>query len=141
MRILDGENKEMATYDPAIGYVREEKIIKESHPAVAAAEEQGHYETIREYPNGGKDVEWVVDIAGTGAKEAWTEYEDILHYVPFTPEQLNLMRIAQLKQKLADTDYTVIKIAEGAAAVSDYAEVIASRQAWRAEINSLQGNE
>ena len=27
------------------------------HEAIEAVEEQGHYEIIREYPNGGKDVE------------------------------------------------------------------------------------
>lgn len=47
-------------------------------------------------------------------------------------------RIAELKGNLARTDYVVIKIAEGAATVEEYAEVIAQRQAWRAEINELE---
>lgn len=34
-------------------------------------EEQGHYETICEYPNGGKDVEWVVDVPEKGHWEAF----------------------------------------------------------------------
>ena len=47
-------------------------------------------------------------------------------------------RIDELKKRLADTDYAVIKIAEGSAAAEDYADTISSRKAWRAEINSLE---
>lgn len=63
-------------------------------------------------------------------------------YVPVKPEpteeEIKQMRIAELKKLLASTDYTVIKIAEGAATAEDYADVIAQRQAWRAEINRLE---
>ena len=70
-------------------------------------------------------------------KFAWAEedYETILRYIAVPEAQ----RIAQLKQQLADTDYTVIKIAEGAATREEYAQVIAQRQAWRTEINGLEG--
>lgn len=47
-------------------------------------------------------------------------------------------RVAELKQLLADSDYAVIKIAEGAATAEEYAELISKRQAWREEINSLE---
>ena len=49
----------------------------------------------------------------------------------------NASRIAELKVLLAGTDYAVIKIAEGVATAEEYADVIAQRQAWRAELNSL----
>ena len=49
------------------------------------------------------------------------------------------MQIAELKQKLADTDYISCKIAEGAATKEEYAEILAQRQAWRNEINTLEG--
>ena len=58
-----------------------------------------------------------------------------------TEEEIKAARIAELKALLASTDYAVIKIAEGAATKEDYAEVIANRQAWRAEINELEGGE
>lgn len=48
------------------------------------------------------------------------------------------MQIESLKQCLAETDYAVIKIAEGAATRDEYAEIIAERQKWRDEINRLQ---
>ena len=47
-------------------------------------------------------------------------------------------QIAQLKQNLLDTDYVVIKIAEGAADKSEYANVIKQRQEWRDKINELE---
>lgn len=48
-------------------------------------------------------------------------------------------KIAELKRKLADTDYIAAKIAEGAATKEEYADVLAQRQAWRDEINELEG--
>lgn len=54
-----------------------------------------------------------------------------------TEEEIKAARIAELKALLASTDYTVIKIAEGAATPEEYADVITQRQAWRAEINEL----
>lgn len=47
-------------------------------------------------------------------------------------------QIAELKQKLSDTDYAIIKIAEGVATAEKYAEVITQRQIWRSEINVLE---
>lgn len=46
-------------------------------------------------------------------------------------------RISELKRELADTDYAVIKIAEGAATQEDYAELIEQREQWREEIRDL----
>ena len=58
-------------------------------------------------------------------------------YVP-SEEELSQQKIYELKTKLADTDYVAIKIAEGSATASEYADVIAQRKAWRAEINELE---
>lgn len=54
-------------------------------------------------------------------------------------EQAKAERITELKERLAATDYAVIKIAEGSALTREYADVIARRQAWREEINALEG--
>mgnify|MGYP006916043406 CR=1 FL=1 len=48
------------------------------------------------------------------------------------------VRIRFLKTKLTETDYIAAKIAEGSATADEYAEKIAERQAWRAEINELE---
>lgn len=68
-------------------------------------------------------------------------YEEIPEPEPApepTEEELAQARIMELKAKLQDTDYVVIKIAEGEATQEEYAEVLARRKAWRKEINELQ---
>lgn len=46
--------------------------------------------------------------------------------------------IAELKTKLAETDYIAAKIAEGAATTEEYADKIKQRAEWRARINELE---
>ena len=53
-----------------------------------------------------------------------------------TPE----MQIEALKQQLADTDYKAIKYAEGLITEEDYQPIKQQRQAWREEINKLEGD-
>jgi hypothetical protein len=55
-----------------------------------------------------------------------------------TKEEIAQARINELKSKLQETDYVVIKIAEGEATQEKYAEVLANRKAWRAEIKDLE---
>lgn len=62
-------------------------------------------------------------------------------YAPSKPQsEIDNERIAGLKQLLSDTDYVVIKIAEGSATAEEYAEVIEQRKAWRDEIRKLKGS-
>lgn len=99
MRILDQSDNEIQPEDVdyRLGKLSDDKIFIQHHDAVEAVEEQGHYETLQEYPNGGKDVEWKVDTPSVEAKEAWDEYEDIQRYTKFTAEELkaNAEREAQ----------------------------------------------
>lgn len=71
---------------------------------------------------------------------AW-QYEEIPGIQPPTPEELKEQEIGELKAKLAASDYAVIKIAEGAATAEEYADLIKSRQEWRARINELEAAE
>lgn len=74
--------------DYAKGYLAVRKRIHH-HPAVEAAAETGHMETLEEYPaTGGRDVRWVVDTPGTDAREAWDEEETYTEYVRYTEEEL-----------------------------------------------------
>lgn len=74
--------------DYAKGYLAVRKRIHH-HPAVEAADETGHMETLEEYPaTGGRDVRWVVDTPGTDAQEAWDEEETYTEYVRYTEEEL-----------------------------------------------------
>lgn len=138
MRIFNTDNIELVEPDLTKGKLVSEKRFVAHHEAIEEILEVGHYNVIMEYPNGGKDVEWVVDIPGTPAKEAWDEYEDILRFIPFTEIELADNRITELKQKLQDTDFHILKIVEGAATLSDCAEVISKRASWRKEINELE---
>ena len=100
MRILDENNIELTEeqINLELGYLRPESIISIHHKAVEEVKEVGHYEVIAEYPNGGKDVVWIIDVPGTEAKEAWDEYEDIQRYVLYTEEEL-AARDAEKKAK------------------------------------------
>lgn len=138
MKILDEHNIEMEDYDPRKGYVETDKILVVRHEAIEAIEEQGHYEVVKEYPNGGKDVEWVVDTPAVEGKDAWDEYETILRYIPYNERQLAQIEIDELKGELFNTDYIALKIIEGAATREEYADVIEQRAKWRKRINELE---
>lgn len=53
-------------------------------------------------------------------------------------DEYKLFKVAELEQKLADTDYIACKIAEGVATAEEYAEMIEQRQTWRKQINELE---
>jgi hypothetical protein len=84
MRIIDENGNEILNPNYDKGYTDEEEIFIAHHDAIPGVEEVGHYETVHEYPNGGRDVEWVIDIPGVEAHDAWDEYETILrwHWYP-----------------------------------------------------------
>lgn len=114
MKIYDENNNLLdgSTIDREAGHLVSDTITIE-HPAVEAVEEQGHYVTIAEYPNGGKDVEWVVDVAGVKGCEAWTETEEIMRYVAYTEEELAAMEAernapSQLDRVEAQAMYTAL---------------------------------
>ena len=50
-------------------------------------------------------------------------------------------QIAELKQKLSDTDYKAIKYAEGWITDGEYEPIKAQRQEWRDAINALESGE
>lgn len=49
-------------------------------------------------------------------------------------------QIAELKQKLSDTDYQAIKYAEGWLTEEEYAPIKVQRQEWRDTINTLESD-
>ena len=91
MDMYDEQGNPVTDYDPAKGRLEIQKRIHH-HEAVEAVEEQGHWETVAEYPEtGGKDVQWVVDVPGVEAREAWDEEETYWLYIPYTEEELAQM--------------------------------------------------
>ena len=82
MDMYDGQGNPVTDYDPAKGRLEMQKRMHH-HEAVEAVEEQGHWETVVEYPEtGGRDVQWVVDVPGVEAQEAWDEEETYWLYIP-----------------------------------------------------------
>ena len=67
------------------------------HAAVQGVAEEWHYETVAEYPNGGKDIRKVVDVPGVEAQAAWDEEIPIQIYVPYTQEELDRMEAERNK--------------------------------------------
>ena len=72
------------------------------HPAVEGVEEQWHWETVTEYPNGGRDVQKIVDRPGIQAQEEWVEQVPIQKYVRYTAEELAAQEKERQKQEAKD---------------------------------------
>ena len=97
MRILDVNGNEVQNPDLDLGYLTNDRIFIAHHEAIEAVKEVYHYETEREYPNGGRDVKKVIDVPAVEAKEAWDEYEDIKRYKLYTEEELQKNATAKAK--------------------------------------------
>lgn len=100
MKIIDEHGNPMESPDLSLGWL-EDKTQTIHHDAVAGVEEVSHYETLAEYPNGGKDVQKVVDVPGVEAKEAWDEEEQMQVYHLYTAEELAAQAEAKKKAEEA----------------------------------------
>ena len=106
MKIIDENGAAIETPDLTLGYLTAdaEEVI---HPAVEGVEEQWHWETVTEYPNGGKDVQKIVDRPGVPAQEEWVEQVPIQKYVRYTAEELvareEERKKAEAREKLPET--------------------------------------
>lgn len=135
-------------YDLSLGYLKEDIIINHIDK-VDAVEEQGHYETIKEYSNGGKDIRWIVDVEKIEAVEEMDIEEKIYIYVPYTQDEIlkinNKKKIEDLKEYLQNTDYVVIKMYEAGIKgnsieemLKEYNDVLLKREESRNLINELE---
>ena len=138
MRILDADENELTTYDKEKGYITSEKITHRI-PAVEGVAEEGHYEVVKEYPNGGKDVEWIIDVPGVAEVPEHDEEEEIYRYTLYTEKELAEMEIQKLKLYLSETDWIVIKSLEvGSSPTELYPEISQKRADARTRINLLE---
>lgn len=96
MEIYNQDMERIENPDLSLGYLRP-STRTEHHPAVEGVEERWHYETIREYPNGGRDIKKVIDVAGVLAQEAWDEEIPIQIYIPYTQEELDAIEAEKSK--------------------------------------------
>ena len=98
MKILDETGAVVENPDLTLGYLTDDTQPLE-HPAQEAVAEVAHYETVAEYPGGGKDVQRVVDVPGVPARPAWTEQLPIKRYIRYTAEELAAQEEARKKQQ------------------------------------------
>ena len=87
MKIIDTHGNPIEAPDLTKGYLKPETQTIH-HDAVAGVEEVSHYETIREYPNGGKDVKKIVDVKAVPAQDAYDEEVEVQRYILYTAEEL-----------------------------------------------------
>ena len=127
MKILDETGAVIESPDLTLGYLISGTEPVE-HPAVAAVPETSHYETVAEYPGGGKDVRRVIDVPGVPGREAWTEQVPVQKYIRYTAEELAAQEeerkkaeeqanlpgtVADLMQQLTDLQLAVCELYEG----------------------------
>ena len=101
MKILDETGAVVENPDLTLGYLVDDTEPVE-HPAVEGVEEVSHYETVTEYPGGGRDVRKVIDVPGVPARPAWTEQLPIQRYIRYTAEELAAQEEARKKQEAKD---------------------------------------
>ena len=90
MEIYNERMERIENPDLSLGYLVP-GTRTEHHAAVQGVPEKWHYETVAEYPNGGKDIRMVVDVPGVEARDAWDEEIAIQIYTPYTAEELAQM--------------------------------------------------
>lgn len=110
MRVFNQEKtQELTIYDLTKGKLLDDTITT-TIQAVQGQEEVGHYEVIATYPNGGQDVEWIVDQPYIEAQPQREEVEQIQVYIPFTAEeqvQYNQQRYENLVESKIRERYTL----------------------------------
>ena len=133
MKILDETGAVVENPDLTLGYLTDDTQPLE-HPAQEAVAEVAHYETVAEYPSGGRDVQRVVDVPGVPARPAWTEQLPIKRYIRYTADQLaaqeEARKKAEAREKLPET------VAALRAALAD-ADALAVDQDYRLTLLEL----
>lgn len=101
MKIIDETGAVVENPDLTLGYLTDD-TEEVTHHAVDGVEEQWHWETVAEYPSGGRDVQKVVDRPGVQAQEEWLEQVPIQKYIRYTAEELAAQEEARKKQEAKD---------------------------------------
>ena len=101
MKIIDETGAVVENPDLTLGYLVDDTEPVE-HPAVEGVDEVSHYETVTEYPGGGRDVRKVIDVPGVPAQTAWTEQIPVQRYIRYTSEELAAQEEARKKQEAKD---------------------------------------
>lgn len=133
MKIIDENSAAIENPDLTLGYLVGGTEPVE-HPAVEGVEEVSHYETVTEYPGGGRDVRKVIDVPGVPAQAAWTEQVPVQRYIRYTAEELAAQEEARKKQEAKDKLPETVAALQAALADADEMNV---DQAYRLTLLEL----
>lgn len=127
--------------DLSMGYLTlEHEVIY--HDAIEEVKEEGHYEIVAEYPNGGQDVEWIIDTPATEGKDAWEETIEYQIYHLYTDAEIKIQRLEEqieyAQKELNKSDFQAIKYAEGLYTEEQYTPIREARQILRNKINEAR---
>lgn len=140
MEVYNQNKTEILTeYDLSKGYLTTD-YIEEVVPEVQAIEEQGHFETIAEYPNGGKDVKWVVDVAGVEYQPQKIKKKQVTIYVPYSEEELKQQQIRIKIKRLTELTKDLAQVQVGLV-IDDIEDRKAEFRTLLNEVRILQGKE
>lgn len=87
MEIYNQKMERIENPDLTKGRLEHSKITRHHEP-IEPVEELSFHRIVKEYPNGGKDVEKVVTRPGVKGRPAYDEEVEIAVYIPFTREEL-----------------------------------------------------
>ena len=122
--LVDEDDNPVENPDLELGWLKNEtKTVH--HDAVEGVKKVSHYETIREYPNGGKDVKKVVDVKAVPAQDAYDEEVAFIRYIKYTAEELAKKKAEKEKQE------------ERQKAVDTLPETLAALQSAQTDTDSL----
>lgn len=110
MRIFN-EDKTKELKEEDIDYTKgclKPDVLVTHIPARKGQEEKGHWKTIKEYPNGGKDVEWIIDQPKIEPCEEHDEYEDILIYHIYTQTELDEIELDEIKRRREEECFSIV---------------------------------
>lgn len=144
MIIFDQEGNVIENPDTELGYLAIESM-NVTVKWIVDVPSTGHYETIAEYPNGGKDIEWRIDTPEEGhwgvydesgeivehfdgfIPEDWPHEEEhqttwqFQRYIPYTEEELASIEVAK---KQGEIDAIKTKLAETDYVVTKLSELM-----------------
>ena len=144
IRIYNQDKTEVLEYenlDFEAGYiVDKEEIIH--HEAIEAQEEQGHFQVVAEYVNGGQDVKWIIDQEARPGEDAYDEIVQYQVYIPYSQEYMAHKEMRKqyrvLQKKLTQSDHKLLKHLEGYYTEEEYEPIKEQRENYRIAIRNLR---
>ena len=136
MKILDVNDNIIENPDLEIGKleIEERNVI---HRYEITQYEQGHYETIKEYENGGKDVVWTVDIPEKGCWVAYDKDGNVIMsdiVIPDDmPHEIEVPSVEEFYRYVLYTEEELLEIEEQNRLAEEAAAKVAEQEAFLEE--------